>query len=1137
MPRSAQATVDHDARVLVDGDPCHVIEFLDSMAPFMLTLSSASDLWAYLTSNGGVTAGRRDADRAIFPYRTEDVLADDVATTGGVTRLRVTDARGASSEWRPFEPPHPDLPTVHRRLLKTDLGDVIHLEEERPDLAAVIRVTWRVSPRFGLVRTVTLSCADPRGIDVAVLDGVRNVLPPGVTARTQRELSPLLDAYKVTEIDPVTGLAWVRLNSGLTDRAEASESLTVSAMWQVGAHVDEHFISCDVLAPRGGARGRVQVRGERAAYLVRFTRRVTPDLPARWSVVTDTDLDAPAIIELQHRLGDPGRLALALEADIALGRGRLRALVGAADGWTHTGETLADAHHAASAMFNIMRGGVPPQGYRVERADVCSFIAARNRGVAERWAPRLGALAEHLTLAELRAGLSDVQDPDLQRLVGEYLPLSFSRRHGDPSRPWNAFEIRLTDESGAPRLAHQGNWRDIFQNWEALGWSFPDLTESFVRTFVNATTIDGYNPYRISREGVDWEVPEPDDPWSNIGYWSDHQIIYLLRLLELLERQHPDRYRALLTSDGFVHVDVPYTIAPYEDLLRDARSTVAFDTERHARLMARVSEVGGDGRLLVDSDGALVRATFVEKLLGLLTAKLVNFVPEGGIWMNTQRPEWNDANNALVGRGLSVVTVAHLHRFVAHLLDVLPDQPWEVGAALADAVRGITRVLTDAGPPSRTIDDRTRRAVLDALGRIGTTYRAGVVRTPTARAGLGADEVRRHLTVAQAWLAHTVALAHRDDGLYHSYNLLELGRDTAAVEHLDQMLEGQVAVLSSGVLGPSAVLDLLEALPVSGLYRADAHSYQLYPDRDVPTFLERNVIPRSQFTGNALLTSLVARGDLRLVTADRRGGVHFAGSLRHADDVCEVLAVLARDPDLAPLVESCGPGVLDIFEGVFRHGAFTGRSSSFFAYEGVGSIYWHMVSKLLLAIREQLDATRRHAPSDQVLVARLARAYEQVRDGLGFRRTPEEFGAFPHDPHSHTPAGRGARQPGMTGQVKEDLLARWAELGLTLSDGRLYVDAGAIRDGDWTTDEAELEAVDVDGHPFREPLPVGSVGLTLCQVPIIITRSPGAAATVRAFDRDGLLIEERTDGGLSKELSASLFARTGRVRRVVVTTG
>jgi hypothetical protein len=33
--------------------------------------------------------------------------------------------------------------------------------------------------------------------------------------------------------------------------------------------------------------------------------------------------------------------------------------------------------------------------------------------------------------------------------------------------------------------------------------------------------------------------------------------------------------------------------------------------------------------------------------------------------MNTQRPEWNDANNALVGKGLSVVTVAYLRRFIA----------------------------------------------------------------------------------------------------------------------------------------------------------------------------------------------------------------------------------------------------------------------------------------------------------------------------------------------------------------------------------------------------------------------------------------------------------------------------------------
>ncbi len=46
-------------------------------------------------------------------------------------------------------------------------------------------------------------------------------------------------------------------------------------------------------------------------------------------------------------------------------------------------------------------------------------------------------------------------------------------------------------------------------------------------------------------------------------------------------------------------------------------------------------------------------------------------MPDGGIWMNTQRPEWNDANNALVGRGLSVVTLAYLRRYLAFVRTML----------------------------------------------------------------------------------------------------------------------------------------------------------------------------------------------------------------------------------------------------------------------------------------------------------------------------------------------------------------------------------------------------------------------------------------------------------------------------------
>ncbi len=133
-------------------------------------------------------------------------------------------------------------------------------------------------------------------------------------------------------------------------------------------------------------------------------------------------------------------------------------------------------------------------------------------------------------------------------LAHEYLPLTFSRRHGDPSRPWNIFAIEVKGEHGERILNYQGNWRDIFQNWEALALSFPGYVESMIFKFVDASTADGYNPYRIMRDGFDWEVLDPHDAWSYIGYWGDHQVVYLLKLLEVSARYHPGALPRLLDA-------------------------------------------------------------------------------------------------------------------------------------------------------------------------------------------------------------------------------------------------------------------------------------------------------------------------------------------------------------------------------------------------------------------------------------------------------------------------------------------------------------------------------------------------------------------------------------------------------------
>ena len=245
------------------------------------------------------------------------------------------------------------------------------------------------------------------------------------------------------------------------------------------------------------------------------------------------------------------------------------------------------------------------------------------------------------------------------------MPLKFSRRHGDPSRPWNKFSINTKSEiDGSKILDYEGNWRDIFQNWEALAHSYPAFIESMIHKFLNATTFDGYNPYRVTKGGFDWETIEPDDPWSYIGYWGDHQVIYLLKFLEFIESHQPGKLATLFDKDLFVYANVPYKIKSYDALLENPKDTIEFDEALDHKIREQRVELGADGALLRDENRFIVKVNFIEKISSHTLAKLSNFIPEGGIWMNTQRPEWNDANNALVGSGVSMVTLYYLTTFL-----------------------------------------------------------------------------------------------------------------------------------------------------------------------------------------------------------------------------------------------------------------------------------------------------------------------------------------------------------------------------------------------------------------------------------------------------------------------------------------
>jgi hypothetical protein len=573
-------------------------------------------------------------------------------------------------------------------------------------------------------------------------------------------------------------------------------------------------------------------------------------------------------------------------------------------------------------------------------------------------------------------------------------------------------------------------------------------------------------------------------------------------------------------------------------MLKDWYNTIEFDWESEEATEKAVAEMGTDGRLLRNDSGAVVHVTMVEKLLVLLLAKLTNLVPDGGIWMNTQRPEWNDANNALVGKGLSVVTVAYLRRFItfwhAQLEQLESDREFSINATVADLFAAVQTTFANYQPQLASgFTPAARRAFMDALGTSITAYRSAIYQDGFAdqHASVTVDALRDFLALVQTFIEQTLHANRRPDGLGHTYNILRLDADGAAVENLYLMLEGQVGYLSSGILTSEEALTMLHALRHSDLYRADQHSYMLYPNRKLPGFLHKNNVAAEQVADSPLVSALTAAGDSRLLAQDAAGVFHFNGRFRNANDVTDVLNALAQDPAYADLVANEREFILDLFERTFNHRAFTGRSGTFFAYEGLGSIYWHMVSKLLLAAQECYQRAVDEG-QDEATVAALAAAYYDIRAGMGFNKSPEVYGAFPTDPYSHTPMGGGASQPGMTGLVKEEILTRWGELGLKLQHGALCFRPTMLRTDEFVQEETNFDYVDINGDAKTLSLMADTLGFTVCQVPVVYRR--GGNEQIEIAYNDGRTVTKQGNC-LDEDETQHILNRDGKIVRLQVT--
>ena len=119
----------------------------------------------------------------------------------------------------------------------------------------------------------------------------------------------------------------------------------------------------------------------------------------------------------------------------------------------------------------------------------------------------------------------------------------------------------------------------------------------------------------------------------------------------------------------------------------------------------------------------------------------------------------------------------------------------------------------------------------------------------------------------------------------------------------------------------------------------------------------------------------------------------------------------------------------------------------------------------------------------------------------------------------------------MTGQVKEDILSRFGELGVFVHKGQLQFKPDLLRKDEFLKTPSIFEYVNLTGEALKIDLVNGTLGFTYCQVPIIYEL--GKKEYVKVLFKDAAVLEfDKLI--LDVETSRKVFERTEDIERILV---
>jgi hypothetical protein len=780
----------------LQADGFHITDF-NSARPFSSFLpgiagASGKPLWAFYTNRGQCIAsfGVRDKNGAMLEFHAANKAYALTSLLGFRTFIKLESACG-SILYEPFQSAGLDAnPGVVQRL--TVRPEELEIEEVNTPLGLRIRVVYFTLPYENLpalVRQVTVENMGTQALQATVIDGLPQIVPYGLEEKLLKAMSRTMEAF--AEIRHVeAGLPFFKLKVEPSDRPE-------------------------MVRIEGGFFAFTLQQGQSVPVIV------DPDLVFG----TDTSLRMPLALMQQAPI-EPLQARRETMTGAAFAQLRLELAAGQSTAWdsyfgqvSHWGlardfraRVLADAHYSSHK-----------RGQNTALVSALSAQFALIAGPAQ--------LDPYSRQAFLDNTLRGGQPVVIDGPQGARVFHTFTRKHGDMERDYNAFELAPTYWSQG-----NGNFRDVNQNRRSANFIFPGVGASNIETFFDLIQLDGNNPLVIQSEKfivpperlgalwqawhagntpawqvllsqpfspgelmdalmADYATPEMADPWlikilgladkiqdasHGEGYWVDHWI-YNLDLLESYTALYPDQLHTLLFErPEFSYFDNDHVVQPrakkyvlrQDGSVRQLHSVVR-DPEKSALMAGR--KVAPHAMRIGHGQGAIYRTTLLAKMVNLMAIKVCLLDPFGmGLEMEAEKPGWCDALNGLPGLlGSSTHEAFALQRWVqfvhAAVQRVPAEQPdLQLPSEVADLVRSVTALLAQVDP-SHFFATWEQLAALRESFRASTRF--GIAGTET---GLSQAELLQFLVAVAHVLQAGLAKAVNANGLPASYYINEL---------------------------------------------------------------------------------------------------------------------------------------------------------------------------------------------------------------------------------------------------------------------------------------------------------------------------------------------------------------------------